>query len=205
MNGQGPLRRRGKAGFARPFLCLPSGDPPGGAGRSRHLRAADPPRRPFPRREAVRLRRSPYQAHKVLTAPTRLKSSGFLICSKSMRNPHRNAKGSSSRTFAIIPGARSADRTLAPEDQQISHMPQWHGKSASEYQRVLFKDLWYQNPSAQPSLRGSEPPTSTPRGSMRMACPPPMGAAARSMTWPRAASCAAIASGTVVSSCRPAP
>lgn len=26
-------------------------------------------------------------------------------------------------------------------------MPQWHAKSASEYQRILFEDLWYFAPN----------------------------------------------------------
>lgn len=115
------------------------------------------------------------------------------------------------RREAVRPEIREKDLSDVPA--QISHVLGTYEKSvvSQAHGTVSTSCAWYQppgdrqNPSAQPSLRGSEPPMSTPRGSMRMACPPPMGATARSMTWPMAASCAAIASGTAVSSCNPAP
>lgn len=45
----------------------------------------------------------------------------------------------------MIPGARNADCIRVPEEQRISHIPQWHEKSASEFQRIIFNDLWYES------------------------------------------------------------
>ena len=66
------------------------------------------------------------------------------------------------RRRQLIPGARSADRTLAPEGQQISHRRQWHEKYASEQQRVLFKDLWYHTGPAGGSRRSRQMPEALP-------------------------------------------
>ena len=54
-----------------------------------------------------------------------------------------------------------------------------------------------QYPSAKPSLRGSDPPQSTPRArSIQIACPPPCGRSTTTGSWPRRASASTVAAGT---------
>ncbi len=61
---------------------------------------------------------------------------------------------------------------------------------------AIRQDYKPNNPSAQPSLRGSEPATRTPRcQSIQMAWPPPRGSALGWTLWPRAASAFCVVAG----------
>jgi hypothetical protein len=67
----------------------------------------------------------------------------------------------------------------------------------SENRYPLFGIMRAQYPSAVPSLRGSDPPISTPRSqSIQIICPPPSGLGRSFTVWPRALRPSTVAAGT---------